>query len=451
MDETKRDQIALFKYQVIAPLLSITPGGGRLRKAMRQLALNVWDIPYSDRTTIAWPTIEEWLYKYRSGGFDALKPATRADTGSSRAIPQNVQQAIEELLKARPGLTVPLVVKELQARGMLQQGQVSSSALYRFLKARGLDKRHINPPQDKRAFAFDAPNDCWQADLLYGPKIPAKDGTLRTTYLYAILDDCTRIICHGQFYFHQHLTSFIDALRQALLKRGCPKCLYIDNALIFRSKHLMLIAATLGIHIIHSRPYRPAGRGKVERWFLSVRASFLKRLDTRSIPSIEHLNRLLWAWIEGEYHVSIHRTLREAPLDKWLRLGDALRPMPPDMDLEKLFLHRVTRRVKKDGTFTLKGKLFEAPVTFIGQKIFVHFDPFDLRKIHISGEKDHDWVQAFPLDLEANRLVARDPEPPAPAKEQMPLFSLEHLAQEFEKQKPWGKPKTEGEHHGKKS
>ena len=374
-----------------------------------------------------------WLYRYRQGGLPALRPAIRSDAATSRKIQGNVAQAVEELLAARPHLSSPILFKELLARSLVRPGDLSLSCLQRFRRVHGLIPRGLQARRDLRPFEFEFPGDCWQCDLLYGPSLPTADGRRRKTYLYAILDDASRLVCHAQFYFAQDLESLKDCFKQAFLKRGVPKRLYVDNAQIFRSKQLLAVAAQIGFHLLYSKPYRPEGRGKIERWFLTVRSSFLARLDLPRIESIDRLNRLLWAWIEGEYHLACHRGIGEPPLDKWLRLAEHIRPAPPDLDLERLFLARVSRRVRKDGTFTLQGRTFEAGVGFIGLKISVRFDPFDLRRVWIARDGAGGECEAFPVDLEGNRIVRRAPNPdPAPPSD-VPLRSLERLADEAEK------------------
>jgi len=427
MENLKRDQVALFRYQVIAPLLGIDPGDGRLRDTIQVLSERPWEIPFSHKTSISEKTIEEWFYKYKRCGFDALKPSMRDDSGQSRKISGEIAVAIEEMLRAQPKLTAPLVLKELIARGLMAPKQFSSNTLYRFREAQGLDKVQLQGHQDRRAFTFEYPNDCWQSDMLFGPSIAKTDGSRANTFLYAIMDDSTRLICHAQFYLQQDFSVFQDCLKQALMKRGCPKKLYVDNAKVFSSRAILAACATLGIHLIHSQPYRPQGRGKIERWFSTLRSDFVARLDSKALTDIDQINHLLWAWIEGEYHQRIHRGIDESPIDKWIRLSNAVRPIPDSVDLDRVFFSRVTRKVKQDGTFTIKRKLFEAGVLFIGETLDVLFDPFDLRSVWISSKRHPVPTQAFPVDLIANRVVTRLPDPPKPTPQPIQFHSLENL------------------------
>ena len=138
-------------------------------------------------------------------------------------------------------------------------------------------------------------------------------------FLHATLDDASRLIPHAQFYASQGLDAALDCLRHAVAARGIPGRLYIDNAKMYRSSQLARIAASLGILIVHSRPYQPEGRGKIERFFRTVRDQFLANLDPKHALSLEELNDRLWIWIESVYHRSEHSALGSTPLARWQR------------------------------------------------------------------------------------------------------------------------------------
>lgn len=431
MDDNKK-QIALFRYQVIASLLAPQEKRGALKRAITRLAENSHHHPHHGMIRIGRGTIEEWLYTFKKHGLDGLMPAHRRDRGQARRIDDEVLEKLEGLARDRPDLSGVSLLAELEARFGRERAP-SLTTLYRALKAKGLDTRGGPVRRDHRAFGFELAGDCWQGDVMHGPSLCTPGGNRRKTYLIAILDDATRLICHAEFYFAEDLPSLKDCLKQALLKRGVPRRFYFDNGKIFRSRLVLQIAARLGIHVIHTRPYRPQGRAKLERWFRTVRMSFLKRLEIEGLEDLAALNRLLFAWIEGEYHVRPHRGLEgEVPLDCWMRLSDGIRSLPQDIDLQELFLSETTRRVAKDGTLSMQGRRFEAGVNFIGQKVSVRFDPRDMRRILIVG-RGGESAAAFPVDLEGNSRVKRDQEDPkAEPRRSMPLESLDRLAREIE-------------------
>lgn len=443
MPEDEALEITLFRYQVIAPLLTLDGERGSLKTALRRRAAEPHIHPQKGPTRYAYATIEEWFYGYRTHGLDGLKPRPRKDRGQSRKIDDAVAEQIEQLAEGHPDLDGPGLLEELRVR-VKAAGLPSLSTLYRFLRAKGLDQRQAPARRDHRAYAFDLAGDCWQSDVMYGPTLATRKGTRRRVYLLAVMDDATRLVPHAQFYFEQHLRSLKDCLKQALLKRGVPTRFYVDNGKIFRSRMILQVGARLGIHILHSRPYRPQGRAKIERWFRRVRTAFLKRLDLHAVQDIDHLNRLFLAWVEGAYHQTPHRGLEgETPLDRWVRLSEGIRPLPADVDLEALFLEETRRRVAKDGTCKLRGRVFEAGPRFIGQRVTVRFDPFDLRRIQIVSA-DGQTHPAFPVDLHGNCFVRReDPEPKRKkSANPPPLRSLEARAEEMDPgpEDPAGEP-----------
>lgn len=433
------DEVALFRYEVIASLLLIEPGKAGVGAAIRALSERTFDHPSRGRVRLGYGTIEEWLYLYRKGGLAALTVRARRDAGKSRRIDDEVAERIEELAQAKEPLDGPGILAELGADEATKDRVPSLSTLYRFLRSRGLDLSRPAAAKDHRAFAFDLAGDCWQVDVMYGPSLATRAGRRRRTYLIAVLDDATRVVAHGQFYFEQHLRSLKDALKQAFLKRGLPRRLYADQGRIFKSRPLLAVCARLGIHLIHTRPYRPQGKAKLERFFGTVRRGFLRRVDVGRLEDLSALNRLFFAFVEGEYHVRPHRGLEgERPLDKWVRCSGGVRPLPSDVDLEALFLDETHRRVGKDGTLTLSGLRFEAGPRFVGEKVLVRYDPFDLRFVTVVSNRG-ETARAFPVDLRGNRHVARNPEredkPTSPT-----LRALEERARQLEEEGPTAPP-----------
>jgi putative transposase len=213
--------------------------------------------------------------------------------------------------------------------------------------------------------------------------------------LYAILDDASRLSPHAQFYDHQGLNALLDCLRQAVAARGLPQRLYVDNGHVYRSQQLARIAASLGILITHTPPYQPEGRGKIERFFRSLREQFLANLDRKRSLALEALNERLGAWLEQLYHRSEHAGLGTTPLLRWQRDIERVRQLPPATDLRRLFFHRLDRLVRRDSTFLLQKRFYEAPAHLAGQTVEVRFDPLDLFQVEIYFQgQAQGWVRA---------------------------------------------------------
>jgi putative transposase len=300
-----------------------------------------------------------------------------------------------------PAVSLPVLVKMARSRRIIPADRTpSKDSLYRLFKRHGLDK-DLRLPTDRRRFETELVNDLWQSDCMHGPRV-IHEGKLRKSFLFAIIDDHSRLIPHAQFYFAENLESFRDCLLQALEKRGLPRRLYADNGSAFRSTRLKYACARLGVALLHSAPYTPEGRGKIERFFRTVRMQLIPLLAENL--SLEKLNEQLHAWIDGDYHQRIHSTTGQTPLERYLAHLSLLRSAPKD--LHDYFRVVVRRKVDKDRTVTLNGKLFEAPVGLIGKYIMLLYHPHDPQRIEVLLEEQ---PQGFliPLNGGINSRVRR--------------------------------------------
>jgi putative transposase len=379
----KAEKIALFRYGLIAPLVLESLPHGELTRRAREIAARQYEIPSSQRTSVSLDTLLDWAMRYRQRGFEALAPQPRRDRGQPRAITPQLADLIERLKRENPHRSGATLRRELALTSGSQELAISTSSLYRFLKQRGLSERQLLAPPPHKKFEAQHSNQIWQADMLFGPYVQRPGGGRIQAFLHAILDDASRLIPHAQFYTSQGLDACLDCLRQALAARGLPVRLYMDNARIYRCQQLSRIAASIGILVVHTPPYQPEGRGKIERYFRSLRQQFLANLDPKKALSLEQLNERLWAWIENVYHRSEHSSLGTTPLLRWQRDIEHIRQLPPATDLHRLFFHRLDRVVRRDCTFLLQSRFYEAPPHLAGQTIEVRFDPLDPAVVEI--------------------------------------------------------------------
>lgn len=376
--DAKTEKIALFRYGLIAPLvIEVLPRGEVLRRA-RDIAAHEHEIPFSNRTEVSVETLLVWARRYRLEGFAALAPKLRCDSGVSRVITPQLAQLIERLKRENPRRSAATLLRELALSSGSETPPISPASLYRFLKERGLSERELlNPAAARKKFEAEYANQIWQSDMLYGPYVQRPEGGKRQCFLYAIIDDASRLIPHAQFYLSEGLDSLLDCLRQAVKARGIPIRLYVDNGKVFHSQQLARIAASLGILIVHSPPYQPEGRGKIERWFRTVREQFLANLDRKQVLTVETLNTRFGSWIDNGYHVAEHSSLGTTPLLRWQRNIEQIRQIPPATDVRRLFFYRVIRTVRRDSTFLLQNRFYEAPAHLAGERIEARFDPLD--------------------------------------------------------------------------
>lgn len=411
IDEGRRE-VALFRYGVIADLTQLSPHHRGVYKLLKDKAEREYSIPGSLRRRVAAETMRGWLRAYRRGGFDALMPRARTDQGSTRSIPPPVVDLLCQLKDDDPALSIPVLLKlvrEKHADVVSDEVVLADSTVHRMLSKRGLMKKRKDEPttKDRRRFEHESAGDLWMSDVMYGPKI-RHAGQLRQTYLIAFIDDATRLIPYAIFAFSEGSVAYLQALEQAVRRRGVPKRLYVDNGSAFRSRALALVCAKLGVALIHAKPYTPQGKGKMERWFRTVRMQYLAALAPENKTSLDTMNRALAAWVEGEYHHAPHRGLGdETPADKWARTSEGVRM--PDANVGELFLAEQRRRVQKDRTVTLDGVAFEVDAALVGEHVTLRFDPAktpDKRSVEV-------WHQgrrvelARRVDVLANCFVKR--------------------------------------------
>ena len=412
-DTDSRQAVALFRYGLIADLARLQPGSKGLYAQIEQKAGEAYNIPGSTRTRVAAETIRDWLKAYRRGGFDALLPKARADRGQSRLLPPQVVDALLEVKEGNPALSVQLVIREVRKRPEVPADlPLPNSTIHRLLARHGLmDKpRSKQGDADRRRFAFQQAGELWMSDVMHGPSVFVGDRTKRKTYLIAFIDDATRVIPYAAFTLAENTAAFLPVLKQAIARRGLPQRLYVDNGANYRSQHLALVCAKLGIALIHARPYRPQGKGKIERWFKTVRGQLLTRLQAQDTASLAALNRRLWAWVEGEYHHAPHRALgATTPLEQWAQTGEAVRFPEPDLDLDDLFLFEAQRKVQKDRTVSLNGVLYEVDAALVGEKVNLRFDPGAAPERPVQVCHQGKLVeQARPVQTYANCFVKRN-------------------------------------------
>ncbi|HSH61904.1 MAG TPA: DDE-type integrase/transposase/recombinase, partial [Acidimicrobiales bacterium] len=228
-------------------------------------------------------------------------------------------------------------------------------------------------------FEAEAPNDRWTGDALHGPSV---GGT--KAYLFAFLDDHSRAI-PGYRWGHSEDTVRLEAaLRHGLASKGVPRSVYVDNGSAFVAAPLLRACAILAIRLVHSRPGRPEGRGKIERFFRTVRDQFLVEVQARGVADLVELNRLFAAWVETVYHRRVHSEIGEAPLARFEAGGPF--PLPSPAQLHEAFLWSERRMVTKCATVSLHANTFEVDAALVGRRVELVFDPFDLASVEVRFE-----------------------------------------------------------------
>jgi putative transposase len=389
----RAEQVALFRYQLIREAADpglTTRQRGRL---VRELAAAEHPGPFGRSVRVSRPTIDRWIRAWNAGGFAALAPPPRQVT------PRTDGQVLElaaGLKRERPARTAAQIARILRA----QCGwSPSPRTLQRHFGRLELNTRPDGrPPVVFGRFEAAAPNERWTGDALHGPRAAG-----RKAYLFAFLDDHSRAVMAGRWGYFEDTIRLAAALRPALAARGIPASIYVDNGSAFVDAALKRAAARLGIKIIHSMPGKPEGRGKIERFFRTVREQFLVETGD-DVADLGELNRLFTAWVETVYHRRAHSETGQPPLDRWL--ASAPFPTPSPAQLAEAFLWSEHRQVRKDATVKLFGGVYETDPALAGRTVELVFDPFDLARIEVR------W-HGKPYGLATPRQIRRHAHPKA--------------------------------------
>ena len=370
MNDRHRD-VALFRYSLIREAADSALTTAQRGRLVRALAAREHTGPHGDRVRVGRSTLDRWIREWRAGGFEALVPSART---AEPTTPAAVLDLAVKLKREAPERTAAQVTEVIAAA----EGWAPSERTIQRLFARlGLNTRPDGtPPEAFGRFEAAAPNDRWTGDALHGPCV---DG--HKAYLFAFIDDHSRAL-PGYRWGHSEDTVRLEAaLRHGLGSRGIPRSIYVDNGSAFVAAPLLRACAVLGIRLVHSRPGRPEGRGKIERFFRTVRDQFLVEVISRGVADLVEMNRLFAAWVETAYHRRIHSETKATPLERFVAGGPFVIPTPAQ--LHEAFLWSEQRMVTKTATVSLHGNTFEVDAALVGRRVECVFDPFDLTTIEI--------------------------------------------------------------------
>jgi putative transposase len=430
-DESWRTAVALFRYTTILPLLRHNRGTDGSKKEIRTaIAARAHIIPHSTRTTISVPTLRRWEKAYRQDGFEALKPKPRADRGHARALSDETLQRAEALKRELPTRSARTIVDILgrDRASPATETPLATRTLRRHLSQRGLTRARLTAHSTAfRRFQRPHFGDLWQSDAMDGPSLPdpARPEALHQTFLFAFIDDYSRLVPHAQFYWNEQTPRLEDCLKRAILRYGCPKAIYADQGQVYRSNQLDTACATLGIQRILAQPYSPQAKGKIERFFGFVQSAFIPELAlSASVHTLDDLNQSLLAWIEVVYHRKIHSETSQTPLDRYHNDdAPAVHPVDP-LTLRNAFLFRVSRRADKTARVSFQGNRYSVQSFLAGQTIELRYDPFDLTHVEV-WLNNQSLAQAQPEHLKSTVQSGLTPDPTPPTQ---PTTGLDYLA-----------------------
>lgn len=422
---------ALLRFQVISAYLAADPPRGQRRKILRQLAKRTWLLENGEAMRVKAETIRYWLRRYRRGGFEALKDKPRAARGQ-QAIPPDLIETACRLKREVPERTLERLITIMEEMQMAPPGLLRRSTLHRALQVRGLSARSLKPAErrDLDRFEADYANDLWQSDMLSGPWLPdpKRASKMRRAHLYAFLDDASRLVLYGRFFFKGDLPALELVFKRALQRYGRPRRVYYDNAKVYRANHMRLICAELGIdRPIYTRPYRPMGHGKIEAFNRYCTTNFIAEVKAAAITTLDELNQAFLAWLDCDYNRRRHSAIGTSPWQRWHQDAGRVHYLDEEK-LRTAFLWREHRKVDKTAVLSLFKQKYKLSAALANKRVEVRYDPerLDQIEIYIDGVFRQ---RARTLTISAHRGPRElPPAQPRPA-DQAPTDYLGHLTQ----------------------
>ena len=379
MDNETREKIALIRFKLISPVLA-EPGRVQ-NEYFRTQTDRHHEFPRYGSRKVKMSTLKSWLKAYRNLGFEGLKPKVRKDKGRPRRSSSEAMNVIRTKCKAFPFITVKYLHEMLIKEGLIGEPPIHYNTLLRIIKKEKLLRFGQGRKDVRKCFETAVVNELWMCDFMHGPRVLINK-RLHKVILCAIIDDHTRMIVGYAFAPSETVSSLTKVLKEALQVYGMPKRLYVDNGASFSSDLLARSCALSGISLIHSKPYDSPSRGKIERYFRTVRDRFLPNVTEDY--TLEELNSAFSTWLRDDYHHRLHTGIDERPIDRYHRsCTDANIKRLTKAELDEIFLIRHERVVNNDATISFKGNIYEVPAAYIRQRIELRHTVDDERELYL--------------------------------------------------------------------
>ena len=400
------ERVALFRAQVLGPILNRTLVRGELREELECLSQRRFRAPDSNTTrTYSVPTLRRWHQRFRKGGLAALAPASRS-LGSALALSESKRELLLEIRRQHRCVSVTVILATLQDEGRLEPGEVSAETVRRLYRRNGLtrlSKRRAKQDLDgRRRWEAEHVGTLWHADVCHGPtfslgkrKVPVR--------IHAVMDDKSRYVVALRVLDHEREIAMLDLMVEAVRLYGSPEILYLDNGSTYRGEALSTVCGRLGINLQHAAPYDPQARGKMERFWRSLREGCLDHIGR--IESLHEVQVRLSAWLSERYHKREHASLLgRSPGKVWTERR--LRRID-EAGLTTALTLRETRRVRSDCTLSVGGMDWELGERFlVGRKVTV---ARTLADASVAPWVEHEDIvyKLLPVDAVANGKLRR--------------------------------------------
>lgn len=377
-------EIASIRLALIAPAFNNTFTEESKIAYYRRVSKSPVKLPNGTEVIYSPGTLSNWESDYNRHGFDALIPKKRSDIGQTRKLNDVTIEQIYALKTTFPKINATLIYHKLIEDGLINKKDVSLSTIQRFIKNNDLKSARCINMKDRKAFEEEFATGMYQGDTCYGPYI-TEDSKRRRTYLIMLIDDKSRMIVGGRFFYNDNAYNFQKVLKEAVARYGIPTKLYLDNGGPYKNEQLSLICGSLGIVELHTAVRDGASKGKVERNFRTLKSRWLNALDIDSISSLAQLNDELFAYI-NRHNTTVHSSTGQQPTNRYRKDLDRIKVASDSEWLDNCFMNRINRRVNNDATISIDKVSYDVPMQFIRQSVEVRYLPDEMENAYIYYE-----------------------------------------------------------------
>ena len=394
----------LLRYSIIVPLINGTSSCATIDEYCKEASKKVYDYN-GEKLSFSARTIKGWYYKYLNEGLSSLEVHKRNDKSKFRKIKnEEVENRIIELRKEYPRITTKAIYEKLIDEKYITR-EVSIHSLFRYLKNNNLKAVEISK-KEKRKYEQEHPNDCWQADTTSGPYILVGNKKCKT-YLISIIDDMSRMIVGYGMFYHDNGINMQKVLKEAVIKYGVPKKLYVDNGSPYKNEQLSIIMARLGSELIHAKPYSPTGKGKIERSFRTIKDGWMHCTNWNEFKSIEEAEESLSKYLYKDYINKCHSETKETPNNRFHNYNSRIK-RKEKKEVEEIFMHTRYAKVYNNSTIKINNETYEVPYKYVGKKIEVRYYVDDEEKMWIYENNERREEIKKPNIKDNAKIVRKD-------------------------------------------
>lgn len=403
LTEKYRTEVALFRYGILAPLISGTWEGTSNQAFFDEMSQKTYTLPNGKEKNYASHSIYRWYLAYQKGGFDALKIKGREDIGGFRKIDDDIAEQIKYMKQEYPRLPATLIKQKLMENGTIKEDELSLSTINRFINSKCLKTQSTQKYEMKR-YEREHINEVWCGDSSVGPYIK-ENGEKHRVYIIALIDDASRFIVGIDVFYNDNFVNLMKVIKSAISKYGKPSVFNFDNGSNYKSNQMKLLAARIGTTINYCAPRTPTSKAKIERWFRTLKDQWMASINYNDYHSLDELRNSLMNYVQ-QYNDTVHSALNgKTPRDRFFEESSLINRLT-EKQIQQAFLLEVERRVSADSVVMIDNKEYETDSKYANRKLIIRYSD-DLSEVYAYDKESGAYEKMHILDKHSNAVSKR--------------------------------------------